>query len=185
MIPITCYAPETHPDPCSFYEQCVEATQPCEGGRRRDVYAVSYGFKYCSRFTGLAASGTVSGQGREWITSTRSCLQEALVPFLPGGTEVGATCSELRAAAFQSHPFCYVSASPSFCRLPVSDYGPILKLYELPDMVTPESIAQMISVVDGCLRNWAGRDKLAKDDSRRAEVLRAWRNRSSGKPQKK
>lgn len=185
MIPTACYMPETLADPCSFYVECLERASPCEasdGGRKGDAaYAVSYGFKYCSRFSALGGGEALSDAGRGWIATTRSCLQTALVPFLPEEPRAGATCGQIRAAAFDSHPFCYLEAQPSFCRLPLGDYGPILSLYELPDMVTAESVRQMVSVIDGCLKQIAEPGRLRRDrdagGQARKNVLGAWKER--------
>lgn len=170
-----CLAPRSIEAPCGFYSECLEASRPCEA--TRDAYALSYGQKYCSRFTGLAEGGTLTPQGRAWVEETRSCLQEALVDDLPGGLRAGGTCADLRARAFDSHPFCYLTSGRGFCRLPLQDYPRILALYELPDMVGLESLRQMGQVLDGCIKRWTGLESPAGDHTRRLEVLGEWRGR--------
>jgi hypothetical protein len=168
-----CLQPSRLATPCGFYGECLEAGRACE--KSPDAYALSYGAKYCTRFTELAASNLLTPTGRRWVEETRACLQDALVDQLPGGTQANGSCRSLRTAAFDSHPFCYFKSGVGFCRLPLGDYPRVLALFELPDLATVESVRQMVQVIDSCLKRLTGRESL--NDAERTRVLWQWRER--------
>jgi hypothetical protein len=90
---------------CDFYGNCSEATLQCGA----TGYPLQYGQKNCLKFQNNLA--VFSPAGQDFIWSTMHCLQEALVAT----TTCDSTCDTLYAAAFASHPQCYIQGG--FCSL--------------------------------------------------------------------
>ena len=51
-------------------------------------------------------------QGQAWINGVRPCLQRAIIDTV---IDSSTTCLQLKNAAFDTHPDCYVKTNPSFC----------------------------------------------------------------------
>lgn len=126
----TCSGPQS--DSCTFYPDCLEARYHCG----TEGYPIGYGLHYCSLFAESAQD--MSGAGRQWISDTRFCLQDALVPYTnatAGREEEGepaASCEEIRKFAFGTHPACYVDSG--VCKLPPTDWAVIVRTVSLPEL---------------------------------------------------
>ncbi|KAH0565383.1 hypothetical protein GP486_001217 [Trichoglossum hirsutum] len=133
----------TNPPPksCSFYRNCAEGQLGCGA----TGYPLGYGEKNCNKFE--KNLGFFSPQGQAWIFGTMHCLQVAMVPMLQPCT---ATCDSFRSAAFASHAGCYVSNG--VCGLGCAD---IMWLFMTVggDLVTKESLSQVLETAEGCLNN--------------------------------
>ncbi|KAF3481272.1 uncharacterized protein GIQ15_04031 [Arthroderma uncinatum] len=113
--PNPCSVPER--DSCAFYISCLEAAVKC--GPKG--YAIAYGDHYCNEFNPVLVN--FSDQGKLWVSDARYCLQEKLVPYATG--QKRASCREIEAYAFASHPPCYLDNG--LCSLPPSDWLVILR----------------------------------------------------------
>ena len=137
---------------CAFY-QCREtqrqqlADEPCAG---RDNYYLSYGYKYCSRFS--ARQPRFSSKGRLWVAGVRSCL----MGYLDRNVTLQASCLEVRSIAMRSHPGCYVTPSPDvpgICSLKPDDWLRILTAIEPKD----SNLQQAIITKALCIQRWLRR----------------------------
>lgn len=126
---------------CTFYSACASAEVPdCLAN---EEYALSYGEKNCLKFQTNLKRFSAAGQAFIW--ATMHCLQQALIPAL----NCDATCKSVRAAAFASHPPCYVGAG--FCTLEPMDYFWLLAtIYQ--DLFSLESGQQVLDTIKlkGC-----------------------------------
>ena len=129
------------PQTCTFYRTCASAEVPdCPPDQE---YALTYGEKNCLKFQTNLKHFSAAGQNFIW--ATMHCLQEALQPAL----NCDATCPSVRAAAFASHPPCYVGAG--FCNLEAWDYFWLLvTIYQ--DLFSQESGKQVLDTIKlkGC-----------------------------------
>ena len=103
MCQTTCLVPPMMS--CDFYASCAEATLQCGPGG----YPLLYGQKNCLKFQNNLQIFSAAGQAFIW--STMHCLQLALVSAI----QCDSTCASVQAAAFASHPTCYIQGG--FCDL--------------------------------------------------------------------
>ena len=132
---------------CAFYAGCLERSIPCgEGG-----YALAFGEKYCTAFR----SAHLSAAGQKWMAGVMHCLQEELVPELPGrfaqSRADAATCKTTFDTAFASHPRCYAAEDNSICFLPVADLFAITHTIGLEELFTRRTSSQVLSTAAMCV----------------------------------
>lgn len=155
-VSASCLTPRDLTDPCMYYPDCLEAAISCEGSS--SSYAISYGEKYCNKFSALSRSLSSNGQG--WVSNTRTCLEE-LWP-LSDSEQVAASCKQVRDAEFSGHALCYLGGpSPlsgvsygSICNLELEDLEKIIDTVKTT-ILTSEGLSQMVEVGDRCLAQWA------------------------------
>lgn len=126
---------------CDFYRNCAEGQLACGAGG----YPLAFGEKNCNRFTNNL--NYFSAAGQDWIFGTMHCLQTAMVPVLQPCT---ATCSSFQAAAFDSHPRCYVDNG--FCGLQCPDILAVLITVNT-DLVSFQSLRQVAQTAGLCIDN--------------------------------
>jgi hypothetical protein len=124
---------------CSFYSDCMESKVPCGP----NGYALSYGLKFCHKFSSTLES--FSPRGQRWIWDTMNCLQKTLVPSLENCKN---NCSILQKAAFASHPRCYVKSG--VCELPAFDWVTIVSVVG-KDLLNEEGFVQALKTVPHCV----------------------------------
>ncbi|KAI0238561.1 hypothetical protein LSAT2_010708 [Lamellibrachia satsuma] len=89
---------------CKFYE-CLDSKV-----HGKDDYALSYGFRYCQRFSNLY--NDFNSDGKKWVKNVKICLMEEVATLYKGIYSRGA----IKKIAFNSHADCYVK-SGSFCKM--------------------------------------------------------------------
>lgn len=177
-VPDSCYFAEQRPSitRCSYYRECLEASITCEGTNY--PYAISYGEKYCNKFSSLRES--MSDLGKTWIDGAMICLQSN-IPFIGNrknsfsmrGGEWPATdvsrgefgygynsCQNIRKIEFESHPNCYLggdarfykSSHPSICVLSLEEWARIFVKLEPTDLDSKEAFVQMGVVAAACIK---------------------------------
>lgn len=122
---------------CNYYENCLESLRSCGA----NGYALGYGKKYCTSF---------SSKGKQWMSVTCLCLQQALQKRIADGTINATTpCDDIKSFAFASHLGCYTEINPSICQIPFTDW--ILVLRVLKDsFADPMTIDMMLEVGGAC-----------------------------------
>ncbi len=132
---------------CAFYAGCLERSISCGNGG----YALAFGEKYCTAFR----SARLSAAGQKWMGGVMHCLQEELVPVLPGrfaqSRADAATCTRTFDAAFASHPRCYAAEDNSICFLPVADLFAITHTIGLEELFTRRTAGQVLSTAALCV----------------------------------
>jgi hypothetical protein len=123
---------------CQFYRNCAEGQLGCGPAG----YPLYYGEKNCYKFTNNLDSFSAAGQSFIW--GTMHCLQEAMVPVLEPCT---ATCDSFSAAAFASHPGCYVQNG--FCGLSCPDVVAVLTTVGT-DIFDGPAVQQLLGTAAGC-----------------------------------
>ena len=147
-----CYSPPLPYSICGFYIDCLEKYYPCGN----EGYAISYGYKYCERFSDENFTNCSSDKGDEWMDYTLPCLQEALVPIIETNTN-NLTCNKIKYYAFDSHSDCYtggggdVPNGPSICFLPLDDVKCILNTIDTKDLLSPLGIKEDIQTAQVCI----------------------------------
>uniref|UniRef100_A0A7S2VKU4 EGF-like domain-containing protein n=1 Tax=Zooxanthella nutricula TaxID=1333877 RepID=A0A7S2VKU4_9DINO len=139
---------------CAWYSVCLAERFPgCEDHAHE--YAISFGQKYCQRFTDNAAR--FSSAGQIWIESVKLCLQEELVTDVLSPSVNVADCTQIRRTAFDSHPRCYVQPDKSdpsigICHLMVTNPRDIVLILETTwdALLALESVKQIIDTAIGC-----------------------------------
>lgn len=126
---------------CSFYRTCAESQLHCGN----EGYPLAYGEKNCNRFVKNLAY--FSPQGQDWIFKTMHCLQTAMVPVLQ---TCQSTCASFQAAAFASHPSCYVNSG--FCALECPDIVAVFMTVNT-DLVSLASLKQIVATGGLCIKN--------------------------------
>lgn len=144
---------------CAWYSDCLAERFPGCTGHALE-YAQSYGGKYCQGFTDN--SDKFSAVGQVWVDKVKLCLQEELArDVLRQEVEV-ADCEEIRRAAFDSHPKCYVEpiegdTSVGLCVLMQNSPGDVVKILEVTwdALFSRESVKQILDSGKLCLEFWA------------------------------
>lgn len=135
MCQATCKEPPLQS--CAFYAECAEATLRCGGGG----YPLKYGRKNCLAFQSDLAKYTTAGQTFIW--GIMHCLQLALRDAI----NCDSTCNQVKDAAFDSHPTCYVNNG--FCDLPAEDWWQLIKTVNT-DLVGTKSFQQIVQTGGAC-----------------------------------
>ncbi|CAF1403357.1 unnamed protein product [Adineta ricciae] len=107
-----------------------------------DSYALSYGMRYCTKFS--HSLKTFTPQGQRWIWKTMNCLQKSLVSPLENCAN---NCSALRKIAFASHSTCYVKSG--VCELSAFDWVRIVSIVG-KDLFTSNGFIQALSTFSQC-----------------------------------
>lgn len=148
----SCYQPQTEIS-CDFYLKCVEKKQACGN----DGYAIGYGHKYCSRFLNFNSTPEakqMTAKGLQWRDHTLICLQNALVGILKDWSSAqwndNKVCKHMTNFAFDSHPDCYVKATPSFCELPLHDWRTLISEINAKDLLGYRGLKQILRVAWMC-----------------------------------
>jgi hypothetical protein len=136
MCQATCLAPPMMS--CDFYASCAEKTLQCGPGG----YPLNYGQKNCLKFQNNLAIFSPAGQAFIW--STMHCLQLALVSAI----QCDSTCDSVQAAAFASHPTCYIQGG--FCSLPPMDIWHVVTTV-WGDLFSAAAVKQILQTGGGCL----------------------------------
>jgi len=126
---------------CAFYKQCAENMLGCGPSG----YPLGYGDKNCNKFVNNL--NFFDSAGQDFIWGTMHCLQTAMVPVLQPCT---ATCASFTAAAFASHPGCYVANG--FCSLSCGDMLVLLATVGM-DLFSGDVFSQVIGTAQGCAAN--------------------------------
>lgn len=116
-------------------------------------YLKEYGLKYCERFTALEENKTSSVVLKQWISSTRTCLQEMIE--INKKRYSRDNCTQLKDFAFDVHPICYKQYG--VCNLPPLDISKVAKLLIKNDFLTDfekekrATFMQVGNVLTSCL----------------------------------
>ena len=124
---------------CGFYRACAEGQLGCGPAG----YPLNYGEKNCLKFTNNLPWFSAAGQS--FVFGTMHCLQTSMVPVLAPCT---ANCASFQAAAFASHPGCYVQNG--FCGLQCPDVLAVLMTVGT-DLFTLASAKQVAQTAGLCL----------------------------------
>ncbi|MEC8051084.1 MAG: hypothetical protein VX210_09860 [Myxococcota bacterium] len=152
MCPVVGCDEEVEVDSCDDYQAIEDCRAcqyyPCQEGETghacgENGYFQGYGQKYCARFT-QKTYPNMTKAGQAWLTEVRGCLMGAIGDI----TEDSLTCGEVRTAAFDSHPSCYVLSG--LCALPPHDWFQILATISPWD----NDLKQVILSGAGCLQEW-------------------------------
>jgi len=127
---------------CTFYASCLEQSVPCGPGG----YALGFGDRYCKKFQ----AARLSPEGTAWTSSVMLCLEQALVPY-EGPARKSASCEEIAAAAFGSHPGCYTRPEASICFLPPDDVVAVFDTIGADELFTARTRAQIQAVIETCV----------------------------------
>jgi hypothetical protein len=130
-------APVCEPAPVEehYSEDCTRHLGSCEfyrcrqrntGNPRAAGYYLDYGHKYCERFS-TRTRPRLSHPGRHWLDKTLLCLQEFIHRNVPGD----ASPEDVKRAAFDSHPYCYVESG--LCFLSPDEWGEIMATIDSRD----------------------------------------------------
>jgi hypothetical protein len=122
---------------CAYYISCSEAFLECAP----TSYPIAYGEKNCLKFQNNL--GIFSAAGQSFIWATMHCLQLALVAT----TTCDSTCDSLTAAAFASHPQCYIQSG--FCSIGIFEQIKVL-LVVGSDLFTGQAMQQALQTGEGC-----------------------------------
>jgi hypothetical protein len=125
------------PESCAYYINCSEAFLECPPSS----YPIAYGEKNCLKFQNNLSIFSATGQSFIW--STMHCLQLALVAT----TACNSTCDSLTAAAFASHPKCYIEGG--FCSLDIIDQLKVVWVIGF-DLFTGPAMQQALQTAEGC-----------------------------------
>lgn len=140
--------PSKSNDECKFYVDTDKKIR-CPGDSN---YLLSYGYKYCSRFSELGSHKASSKELNTWISKTRICLQEMITENEKRHEN---RCDQLKEFAFDVHPICYKQYG--VCSLGVLDLSKVAKVLVKNDFVTDfeqtkrASFMQMGNVLTSCL----------------------------------
>lgn len=172
-----CYSPPLPNSDCGFYVDCLEQYFPCGSSG----YAIGYGFKYCQRFTSETTSQCMDSAGHDWVNSTLTCLEQALVPIIE--SEINdISCQSIKLDAFDSHPICYtggggsIPTSSSICFLPPSDVKCILSTIDNEDLFSPLGLKEDIETARICISQLNNTGFC--DDTRNSEICEFWNDSS-------
>lgn len=140
---------EPSPTKCSFYEDCLDALFPCGP----NGYALRYGLYYCNKFHNN--ENLYSSKGKQWISSTALCLQEALLDRITTGEfNSGTTCTEIENIALKTHEACYTNTNTSICDIPITDWA-ITKIIVKDALTDPKTWETIINVAGLCGEKYA------------------------------
>jgi hypothetical protein len=131
---------------CDFYNKCLEKYCPC--GWSESGYALSYGLRYCKRFS----ETNFSAPARKWRDSTLVCLQERLVPHVPRLEASECNCQAMKVRALASHVDCYTELPSSICLLPLADVAAIVAVVEQSDLSDQEGVRAFLRIALICLK---------------------------------
>lgn len=127
---------------CDFY-LCQEQKNPCG----LDGYSLSYGYKYCSGSKFKLLNQMETNLGKAWVDEVFQCLQAKSFQSsqkLSGATD---TCHQIKMAAFDSHPDCYVKAG--FCSLESSEKRKIFNLIK-GEIFSVQTLKQGLDLLKQC-----------------------------------
>jgi len=119
----SCYSPTG--EKCNWYTTCLEKKYPCLNEKAN--YLIEFSKYLCDMYD----ENRVTGVGREWIDTTRKCLQVSLAPLLQQWLSL--TCSDVERKVLASFDCCFTgnqacstNGSLSICHLSLSDFSTIL-----------------------------------------------------------
>lgn len=122
---------------CDYY-LCRDAEAATACGA--DGYYRGFGYAYCERYLEVTTA-RLSPAGQRFAHDVRRCLMQAMEATIP----VDAACPDVQAAAYASHPDCYVASG--FCELPWRDWVAIAATIRPAD-------ASFREMIDTALRCW-------------------------------
>lgn len=122
---------------CAYYISCSEAFLECAPS----YYPIAYGEKNCLKFQNNLSIFSAAGQSFIW--ATMHCLQLALVAT----TTCESTCDSLTAAAFASHPQCYIQGG--FRSPGIIDKLKVVWVVGF-DLFTGPAVQQALQTGEGC-----------------------------------
>ncbi|MBL8625178.1 MAG: hypothetical protein JNK64_27960 [Myxococcales bacterium] len=97
---------------CDYY-LCRDAAAATSCGATG--YYQGFGYAYCERYLEVTTA-RLSPAGQRFAHDVRRCLMQAMEDTI----DVDAACPEVKAAAYATHPDCYVASG--FCALPWRDW---------------------------------------------------------------
>ena len=121
---------------CLFYDS-LEVKFQC--GKKG--YPINYGKRFCLKFSNKR--NRLSDEGKEWLDSTRHCLQQSLYDLDPN-----LSCKALRKKAFDSHIPCYLDNG--YCGLDKKDRKLVIKTIFLSSLVRPRTWRPGLKVLRNC-----------------------------------
>lgn len=140
-----CYAAESNQASCNFYP-CLSTKSKC-GSKG---YAMSYGYKYCTRFSNFDKFYGRNTRVIRWKNKTLSCLQKALYFEYknlslgkPKTSKNARYCKQLSKYAFKSHACCYLYGGICYLN-PVTQFKifTVVDVRELASMKTAKQASQ-------------------------------------------
>lgn len=158
-------------------------------------YPIGYGKRYCQRFTSNQAlqDNTIA---RAWVWKTMIALQEEFKAFViqrfQQGTLKIVTETELRQAAFDSHPRAYTKGGltlvvllapellSEIMSIPMAEFSPlsptfaasIKQVFVTTGMVTPRAVGIVLAALAGPAHNGSFAMAARRDSQRFADELR-------------
>ncbi len=122
--------------------------------RVKDIYYISYGYEYCSRFIFLKESGRMSIQGNEWIDKTMRNLQEMLEKLVQANPDLENNPNSLEAAAFKTHPKAYIDGG--LLELNIMDKLRIVTTIKFKDLTSKLGKEQIYEVIKAQVNYYIG-----------------------------
>ncbi len=119
---------------CDYY-LCRDAAAPASCGATG--YYRGFGYEYCQRYL-TVTTPKLSPAGQRFAHDVRRCLMRAM----EDGIATDAACSDVKTAAYASHPDCYIEAG--FCALPLRDWVAIAATIRPADSSFKEMIGTAI-----------------------------------------
>lgn len=131
--------------------------------RVKDIYYISYGYEYCSRFKILKESGKMSIQGNKWIDKTMYNLQEMLEKLVQANPDLENDPNSLEAAAFKTHPKAYIDGG--LLELNVMDKLKIITTIKFNDLTSKLGREQIYEVVKAQINYYIGHPNESVNDA--------------------
>lgn len=119
---------------CDYY-LCRDAAAPSSCGATG--YYRGFGYEYCQRYL-TVTTPKLSPAGQRFAHDVRRCLMQAMEDTIATDT----ACSDVKTAAYASHPDCYIEAG--FCALPLRDWVAIAATIRPADSSFKEMIGTAI-----------------------------------------
>jgi hypothetical protein len=113
-----------------------------------DLYYTNYGYKYCQRFKN--ESKNLSPQGQKWVELTLRELQLRLEDQLKTNKDIENDLNKLKEVAYGTHADAYLKSG--IADLSLTDIAKIVKTPDVKDLLTVESVKQVIKVAPPVLR---------------------------------
>ena len=111
----------------------------------KEIYYITYGFKYCRAFSDLGNTKDASADLKEWIKQTMVLLQEKLEHQLQSDPTIENDPKRLMSVAFKTHPEAYLEGG--LLKLSVGDKLKIILTVEHEDLFSKLGRNQIYEVV--------------------------------------
>jgi hypothetical protein len=124
----------------------------CKDAKPPDYY-LSYGLKYCMRFSTVTGP-TLSPEGQAWLARARCNLQVAMEKGLRQNPSLEQDSDAFRKFAFSTHTSAYLDAGLS--DLSMGDQFKVLKTPDLTELKNLDTWKQAAQVAGGEAEDWLG-----------------------------